>query len=174
VAADQLKDVRFFEFLSEEERAAFVEASEPVRFEAGEEIIREGEDQGSMYVLTSGKVEVYKRVPNADDRLLATIDAGSGTVVGERGLLGRSGASATVRAVEEVEAIRLPRQTFRAMISEGQPAAYKLAYQISRTLARRLTRLDEEIARAIRELERESQETDLEVFRDKLITEWSV
>src|ERR671921_619109 len=105
---------------------------------------------------------------------LTEIDASRGrTVVGERGLLGESGASATVKAVDEVEAIRIPRDTFRRMVAEGRPAAFKLSYRIARTLARRLTRLDEEVVEAIREIENKG-ETDMEAFRDRLITDWSV
>lgn len=171
---DGLQGVRFFEFLTEEEREEFVEASEPVSFRAGESIIEEGAEPGSLFVLTSGRVEVRKRLAGDRDRLLAEIEAGDEpTVVGERGLLGESGASATVIAVGGVEGIRIPRQTFRRMISEDRPAAFKLSYRIARTLARRLTRLDEEVVEAIRELERRG-ETDIEAFRDRLVTDWSV
>ena len=171
---ETLQGVRFFEFLTEEEREEFAEASEPVSFDPGENIIEEGAEQGSLFVLTSGMVEVRKGLPGGRSRLLAEIDASRGrTVVGERGLLGESGASATVRAVGEVEAIKIPRETFRRMVAEGRPAAFKLSYRIARTLARRLTRLDEEVVEAIRELETRG-ETDMEAFRDRLITDWSV
>jgi CRP/FNR family transcriptional regulator, cyclic AMP receptor protein len=169
-----LEQVRFFEFLTEEEREEFAEGSELVTFEPGEEIIEEGGETHDLFVLTSGRVEVRKRIPGSGDRLLAEIDAtGERTVVGERGLLGESGASATVRAASRVETIKIPHETFRRMISEGRPAAFRLSYRIARTLAHRLTRLDEEVVEAIRELERRG-ETDLEAFRDKLITDWAV
>src|SRR5215212_5997911 len=148
---ETLQGVRFFEFLTEEEREEFAEVSEFVSFGPGENIIEEGAEQESLFVLASGTVEVRKGLPGGRSRLLAEIDTSHGrTVVGERGLLGESGASATVRAVGEVEAIRIPRETFRRMVAEGRPAAFKLSYRIARTLARRLTRLDEEVVEAIR------------------------
>lgn len=171
---DRLQGVRFFEFLTEEEREEFADVAEPVSFGAGENIIEEDAGQGSLFVLTSGAVEVRKNLSGGGSRLLAKIDASLGrTVVGERGLLGESGASATVRAVGRVEAVEIPRDTFRRMVEEGRPAAFKLSYRIARTLARRLTRLDEEVVEAIREIERRG-ETDIEAFRDRLITDWSV
>lgn len=171
---DGLQGVRFFEFLTEEEREEFAEVAEPVTFGAGEDIIEEGEEQGSLFVLASGMVEVRKSLSGGGSRVLAEIDASRGrTVVGERGLLGESGASATVRTASEVEAVKIPRDTFRRMVEEGRPAAFKLSYRIARTLARRLTRLDEEVVEAIRELESKG-ETDVEAFRDRLITDWSV
>jgi CRP/FNR family cyclic AMP-dependent transcriptional regulator len=169
-----LQGVRYFEFLTEEEREEFLEASEVVAFEPGETIIEEGGPSRDLFVLTSGRVEVRKNIPGGHDRLLAEIDATSErTVVGERELLAESGASATVAAASRVEAIKIPQDTFRRMVSEGRPAAFKLSYRIARTLARRLTRLDEEVVEAIRDLESRG-ETDLEAFRDKLITDWSV
>ena len=171
---DGLQGVRFFEFLTEEEREEFAEAAEPVSFGPGENIIEEGAEQGSLFVLASGSVEVWKNLSGGGSRLLAEIDASRGrTVVGERGLLGESGASATVTAVDRVEAVKIPRETFTRMVEEGRPAAFKLSYRIARTLARRLTRLDEEVVEAIRELESRG-ETDVEAFRDRLITDWSV
>jgi CRP/FNR family cyclic AMP-dependent transcriptional regulator len=169
-----LQGVKFFEFLTEEERSEFAEGSELVAFKPGDELIEEGGEPGSLFVLTSGRVEVRKRIRGGGERILAEIDAtNERTIVGERGLLGESGASATVRATERVEAVKIPRQTFRRMVSEGRPAAFKLSYRIARTLARRLTRLDEEVVEAIRELENRG-ETDLEAFRDRLITDWAV
>ncbi|HET7271415.1 MAG TPA: cyclic nucleotide-binding domain-containing protein [Rubrobacter sp.] len=171
---EALQGVRFFEFLTEEEREEVAEVTEPVSFGPGENIIEEGAEPGSLFVLTSGTVEVRKSLAGGRSRLLAEIDGTrERTVVGERGLLGEAGASATVTAVGEVEAIRMPREAFRRMISEGRPAAFKLSYRIARTLARRLTRLDEEVVEAIRELESRG-ETDMEAFRDRLITDWSV
>ena len=171
---DDPRNVGFFEFLSTEERAEFDEVSELVAFTPGETLIEEGSEPSSLFVLTSGRVEVSKRIPSHGERILAEIDAANEkTVVGERGLLDSRGASATVRAKGEVEAIKIPREKFRAMISAGSPAAYKLATRVTRILARRLTRLDEEIIETIRELEYRG-ETDLDVFRDKLVTEWTV
>jgi CRP/FNR family cyclic AMP-dependent transcriptional regulator len=167
-------NIGFFEFLSEKERAELIKATKLVVFEPGQILIEEGSKPSSLFVLTSGQVEVRKRLPDGGDKLLAVLDAKNGrAVVGERGLLSDSETSATVKASGEVQAVKVPRETFRAMIHEGRPAAYKLAYRIARILAERLARLDEEIVDAVREIERQG-ETDLEVFRHKLMTEWTV
>jgi len=168
------RNVGFFEFLSDEEQAELAEVAERVVFEPGEVLIEEGGEPASLFVLTSGQVEVNKRVPGSGKRLLAVLEATDGrAVVGERGLLDDSEASATVRAKGRVEAVKVPRERFRAMIHEGRPAAYKLAYRIARILAERLARLDEEVVGVTREIERRG-ETDLDAFRDKLVTEWTI
>jgi CRP/FNR family transcriptional regulator, cyclic AMP receptor protein len=171
---ERLGHVRLFEFLTEGEREEFVEDSEAVVFMPGETIIAEGGEPGGLFVLTSGRAEVTKRLSSGRERLLAEIEASvESTVVGERELLAESGASASVRAMSRVEAIKISRETFRRMISEGRPAAFRLSYRIARTLAQRLTRLDEEVVEAIRELEG-GGETDLDAFRDRLVTDWAV
>lgn len=170
----QLGKVRLFEFLTDEERSEFLEEAERATYGAGERIISEGMRAGSLFVLISGRVEVVKGVPGGEGRLLAEIDADEArTVVGERGLLSDSPASATVRAVTPVEVVRIPRRTFRRMVSEGRPAAFKLSYRIARTLAQRLARLDEEVVETMRELESRG-ETDLEAFRDRLVHDWAI
>jgi CRP/FNR family cyclic AMP-dependent transcriptional regulator len=167
-------NVGFFDFLSEKERAEFIKPAELTVFEPGEILIEEGSEPSNLFVLTSGQVEVRKRILDGGDRLLAVLEATNGrAVVGERGLLSDSETSATVRASGEVEAVKVPRETFQAMIREGRPAAYKLAYRIACILAERLARLDEEVVEAAREIEHQG-ETDLEVFRRKLMTEWTV
>ncbi|HEY6690501.1 MAG TPA: hypothetical protein VI008_05600, partial [Rubrobacter sp.] len=72
---ETLQGVRFFEFLTEEEREEFAEVAEPVTFGPGENIIEEGADQESLFVLVSGTVEVRKGLPGGRSRLLAEIDA---------------------------------------------------------------------------------------------------
>ena len=171
---DGPRSARFFEFLSEEERRELAEVAEPVAFLPGEALIEEGGESSSLFILTSGSVEVCKRISGRGERLLAILDtADERTVVGERGLFSDRGASATVRARREVEAVKIPRERFRRMISDGRPAAYKLAYRIAHTLAGRLRRLDEEVVETVRELSRRG-ETDLEAFRDKLFTQWTL
>ncbi len=171
--ADKLRNVEFFKFLSDEERAELVEAAEFAVFRPGEVLIEEGTILSSFFVLTSGRAEVHKRVPGGGDKLLAVLDAmNERTLVGELSLLDDGVASATVRAHGEAEAVKIPRETFRSMIREERLAAYKLAYHISHILARRLVRMNEEVVEIVRELESRG-ESDLEAFR-KLLTEWTV
>lgn len=172
---ESLRGTELFAGLSDEELSEFCESAESVEFASGEELIREGREPGCMYVITTGSVEVVKKVPRGE-RKIATLAATSrATVVGERGLLLTSdnaeGSSATVRAQSRVEAVRLSRKRFKEMIRAGSPAAFKVSYAISKEIARRLVSLDEEVVSAIRELERKG-ETDLEAFRDRLVTDW--
>lgn len=165
------------EFLSKEEEVELTEAVERVVFQPGEVLIEEGSKPGCLLVLTSGRAEVSKRVSGYSDRLLAVLDASNKNVlIGERNLLSNREASATVRALEKTEALKIARERFQAKIAKERPAAYKLAYGIACVLAERIADTNESIAQIAAHLEDTKAEhlvRDLDLFRDKL-AEWSL
>ncbi len=165
---DDPRNVRFFEFLSDEERAEFAELAV---FEPGEALIEEGGPEKHLQVLTSGTVEVHKEVFSGRQQHLSTIEATA--VIGEMGLVTEPRAAATVTAKGPVEARRLPREVFLEKLESGSGMVYKVAYEIGRTLAGKMAQTDEFIAKVVAELEDAESDRDFEVFRDKLIREWS-
>ena len=171
--APPLQDIPLFENLSHEELEELRGIMAPASFGAREILIEEGRRDENLYVLTSGTVEVYKRVLPGRRQLLATIEAPS--VVGEMGLLTEPRAAATVAAKTAVEAQTIPRDRFLAMLDADSPTACKVVYELGRTLAERMAKTDESIAEIIVQLERARRRDsrDLNVFRDKLIQEWS-
>src|SRR3712207_9552389 len=107
-----LRDVPFFRHLSDEELEELEELLEPASFEAGETIFEEGGPEETLYVVTSGAVEVHKMVLPGRRQRLATIEAP--TVVGEMGLLTEPRAAASVEAITYVEAQGIDRDRFRS------------------------------------------------------------
>lgn len=164
-----LKGIQIFDRLDAEERSELEELLEPVDFGAGETMFEEGGPEDYLYVLTSGTVEVRKKVLPGRDQLLATMSAP--TVVGEMGLLTESRAAATVTAKTAVEGHRMNRDEFLEMLDEDSPAACKVIYEIGKTLSERMAATDEAIARIIARIENAGPR-DLDVFHDSLIREW--
>jgi NADH dehydrogenase len=85
----------------------------PLRFAAGQEIIRQGEPGSRFYMISSGKVEVVRRT-GTDDQVVATL--GPGQYFGEVALLQASGRTATVRAVEDTTVLSIARRDFTALV----------------------------------------------------------
>src|SRR5215207_3478431 len=168
-----LRDVPLFRHLNDEEREELEELLEPADFEAGETLFEEGGLEVRLYVITSGTVEVHKGVLPGRRQHLATMKAP--TVVGEMGLLTEPRAAASVEAKTSVEAYGIDRDRVLEMLDAGTPAACKVVYEIGRTLASRMARTDESIAGIIAQLEsaRVDDLTDLEIFQDRLIRQWS-
>ena len=168
-----LRDVPIFKHLDEDERAEFEEVSEPVRFEAGQRIFEEGAPEERLYVITSGTVEVYKKVLPGRRQRLATLEAP--TVIGEMGLLTEPRAAASVEATTRVEAHGVGRDRLLEMLDADAPAACKLVYEIGRTLAERMAATNETVAGVISRLENTAAGgfEDVDVFRDQLVQDWS-
>lgn len=164
----RLEDTPFFCRLGPEERAAFEELLEPAYFDAGEALFEEGGPEEWLYILTSGMVEVYKRVLPGRAQLLAEMSAP--TVVGEMGLLTEPKAAASVVARTSVEARGIRRERFLELLDGGSLAACKVVYEIGRTLAGRMAQTDRSVAAVLVQLE--GREDDLDVFQDRLTQEW--
>ena len=57
-----VRRLHVFDEFSDEQFAAFVSDGEPVRVDAGEVIIAEGQDPAGDFVLVEGQVDVSKRL----------------------------------------------------------------------------------------------------------------
>jgi CRP/FNR family transcriptional regulator len=165
----RLEGLPLFEDLTPEEKAELGALLEPASFGAGTKILEEGAPTEYLYVITSGAVEVSKEVFPDHRQRLAILEEPA--IVGEITLITEPRATASVVAQGPVEAWRLSHQAFLEKLEAGSLAAYKVAYQIGRTLAERMAKTDESIAEIVAQLEKTDR--DFEVFRDKLIQEWS-
>jgi CRP/FNR family transcriptional regulator, cyclic AMP receptor protein len=167
-----LKEIPYFRHLDDEEQEELEDLLEPSIFEPGETIFEEGGPEERLYVISSGTVEVHKKVLPGRRQHLATIEAP--TVVGEMGLLTDPRAAASVEARTPIEAYGIDRDRFLEMLDEDSPAACKVVHEIGHTLAGRMARTDEAIADIIGRLEGDEDETtDFEIFQDRLIREWT-
>jgi CRP-like cAMP-binding protein len=76
------------------------------RFQAGETIFREGDPGQHIYVIKSGKVDVFRTQPDGTERLIERL--GAGDHVGDLALLGEGlPRRTTVRAAMDTEVFRL-------------------------------------------------------------------
>lgn len=87
-----------------------------VELSAGDVVIRRGDPGEAVYVLLEGHVEVRLRA--ADGRHLKLATLGPGQMFGELSLLRGAPASADVRAIGPVRAVRLPAERFATAMAE--------------------------------------------------------
>jgi len=94
------------------------------RFPAGTVLMRQGDPGDRAWLIKTGELEILLTGPEGTRRI-GTV--GSKAIVGEMALLDDGLRSATVRALTEVTAIELSRDTFRALRAKAPPlAAYLL------------------------------------------------
>jgi NADH:ubiquinone reductase (H+-translocating) len=92
----------------------------PMRFGAGESIVREGEMSGRFYIITSGEVEVLQKI-DGEDQVIRKL--GPGDHFGEIAALGNGRRTATVRTLTPTSVLSLARQDFAALV-EHLPALH--------------------------------------------------
>lgn len=108
----------------------------PRQYEAGEVIIREGDEAIGFFVVSSGRVRVVKDLGGDKEQTLATLAPGE--FFGETALLDGYPRTASVQAVEKTECLALTRWDFMSEL-KGSPT---MAVEIMRVLARRLRQTD--------------------------------
>lgn len=103
---------------------------------AGDELFGEGDSGGSLWILESGKVEVYRSLRPGVDRVIATV--GAGAVLGEMSFLDGSRRSASARTVAPTTAVLLTRSAFDRVAQTRPQLAAALFAGIAQVLAERV------------------------------------
>jgi signal transduction histidine kinase len=110
--------------------------AEPIHLHAGDPLIREGDVAEELYIVVSGEFEIRKRSGNAEVPLTRV---GPGSVQGEIAAFERGRRMASVYAVGEAEALRLPFESVRAMLGADPDVATALL----RTVTSRMRGMEE-------------------------------
>jgi CRP/FNR family transcriptional regulator, cyclic AMP receptor protein len=110
------KPPAFLSTLEDEERVAFDALGRRRRFGKGETVFREGDDPGGVIAIISGRVKVSVSGVGGKEVVLRL--PGPGELVGELAALGGRPRTATVTAVEPIEAIALRAVEFRRFVTE--------------------------------------------------------
>ena len=122
----------FLGALSDSDREALLTAGRRRRFPKGASLFYEGEDSSHVVVVLSGQVKVSTVSDSGREALLAV--AGPGEVLGELSALDRRPRSATVTALEPVDAAVVATRAFENFLADHPRAAVQLLLLISRRL----------------------------------------
>jgi CRP-like cAMP-binding protein len=105
-------------------------------YETGTDIIVEGEKNGRVLFIVSGRVAVIKNG-------LVLMEFREGNTVGEMEMLDMMPSAATVRTLEKVEVAILSNIAFHEIYKQDLKAFAIIVMNLARDLSRRLRRLDE-------------------------------
>ncbi|SFA78884.1 ATP-binding cassette, subfamily B [Cohnella sp. OV330] len=132
VGADRLGRLPFFEDVEPRllESLAGLFSTRPCA--EGEDIVREGEEGHTFYIIVRGKFEVLKEQPVGEARRVATLQ--DGDYFGEIALMREVPRTATVRALGPGVLLSMRREVFRRLV-ESSPATMAA---LERTMAGRL------------------------------------
>jgi CRP/FNR family transcriptional regulator, cyclic AMP receptor protein len=136
---DLLARVPLFQELGPDDLKRVAEVTRLRSFADGDYIFEIGEAGRSLYILTTGSVQILH--PNQPS-ILQLARIGPGDFIGEMALLNDSPRSATARAVGGVEALVLDKVDFRALVLEQPEVALKLL----EVMSKRIRKADEQIS----------------------------
>jgi len=110
--------------------------AETFRFKAGEDIFREGDPSLYLYIVKTGRVAVELHVPSQGRRNIYT--AGAGDVFNWSAVVEPRLATASVRAVEDTEALGLKGGALMDLCREDPELGFELYRAITEVIAARL------------------------------------
>jgi CRP-like cAMP-binding protein len=138
----QLKETSLGETLSASEAADIVQSAKKRDVARGSFLFRAGEKGNALFVILEGSLDVVLGTPE-NGTVVASL--GPGQIVGEMEIMTGSLRMASLLATIDTQALELSGATFEAMVKENRPAATKLVYTISKTLARRLAMVNQRL-----------------------------
>ena len=130
--AGLLGRVPVFETLAGDELAHVAGVAVARSFRGGEVVFREGDDSDTCYVVKSGHARAIREHPDGRQITLATF--GPGDIFGELAMFDDERRSATVEAIDDLEALGIPGVDMRALLHRDADIAVKLVIALGRRL----------------------------------------
>lgn len=115
-ATEEIPVLPLFSDLDSEAFVALVERLEARVYEAGEEVLREGDPGDSLLLVSTGRLVVLKQ--SADGRQIPLAELRAGSFFGEFGLLTDQQRHATVRCEDSCEILELRRDVLADLIRD--------------------------------------------------------
>ncbi|MFH1531043.1 MAG: cyclic nucleotide-binding domain-containing protein [Pseudomonadota bacterium] len=129
--------IPLFESLTPEELDRIIRISKLVRIKPGIQVVKEGSQANSMYMLVEGTVRVEKSVPGARE-LTHLADITAPSVFGEMALIDGSPRSATVTSATDTVLLIVELASFQRLRRAYNPAAFKILRELAYMLCKRL------------------------------------
>jgi CRP/FNR family transcriptional regulator len=127
-----LSRVPVFESLGRDELGRVAEVAVPRQFTAGEVVFRENDESDTCYIVRQGHARAVRT--NQDGRTITLASFGPGDIFGELAMFDSERRSATVEAVDDVEALALLGPDMRRLLNSHADLAVKLVSAMGRRL----------------------------------------
>lgn len=124
-----LSRIDFLQDLNDKEIKDLASRVKLLKYAPGEEIIRQGEEGDSFYIIKSGKVQVS--VQNEQGETFLDKELQTGNFFGEISVLTGEPRSATVRAISEVDILMLNTDDFNHLLKINPNIAEKISNKIA-------------------------------------------
>jgi CRP/FNR family transcriptional regulator len=130
--ADLLARVPIFVDLPPADLRQIAALSHPRRFAAGETVFREGDHSNTCYIVRSGHARAIRE--HSDGRQIALATFGPGDIFGELAMFDDEERSATIEAIDAVDALAILGPDMRRLMLQRPEIAVALASALARRL----------------------------------------
>ncbi len=132
VNADLLRKIPLFELLDNDEVKALAEQLDQKQVYAGQMVFNQGDGGGTMYVVQSGRVEIFLKDDTGEKVILSIVE--SGGIFGELSLLDNEPRSAGAKALEDSFLFIIDRHDLEMLFQKHQHAALDIMAMLSRRI----------------------------------------
>lgn len=127
-----LKKIPLFALLDDDEVTVLSEQLDQKRVYAGQMVFNQGDAGGTMYVVQSGKIEIFVKDDNNERVTLSTIEPGG--IFGELSLLDNEPRSAGAKALEDTFLFVIDRHDLEMLFEKHKHAALDIMTMLSRRI----------------------------------------
>lgn len=127
-----LRNIPLFELLDHDEVMVIAEQLDQRRVLGGEMIFQKGDPGGMMYIVQTGKVEIFLKDKNNEKVTLDTVEANG--MFGELSLLDNQPRSASARATEDSELLIIDRHDLEMLFQKHRNAVFDIMAMLSRRI----------------------------------------
>jgi len=135
-AAIAIRKVPIFESLSKKEILAVEKLIHKRQYSINEDIFREKDPGGGMYIVMDGSVSIVKNQGGSTEKTLATLE--NGDFFGEIALLDESPRTATAISLEETSILGFYRTDLYELVERRPKLAIKIIVNLARVVSERL------------------------------------
>jgi CRP-like cAMP-binding protein len=152
VTEERLKGFSLFNGLDEKQRSRIAQMLRQREFKTGDDIVKEGEVGGEMFLLLKGEIVITKRLTlqtqeGSDQKAksLIKLKDKDNVFFGEMSLFDDAERSATVSSVSDVTCGILTREQIHILCKEEPQIGYCIFHNIGRTLSANLRKANRDI-----------------------------
>jgi CRP/FNR family transcriptional regulator, cyclic AMP receptor protein len=148
-----LRKIYLFQDLEEEELHQVLGRTSHRNFPGEAVIIQEGDHGDSLFIMTSGEVEITKQLTlvldedTPKERVMIRLNAEDGVYFGEMALLENETRSATVTALTDCSLLELHQRDFLDLIGQNPPMGLKLLLRLAQLLSRYLRKTNQDVVK---------------------------
>lgn len=135
----KIRNLKSLQPLNRADLVKLAQFGREIHYSRGQFVFRENSKGDSFFILLAGTVQVTKQIRGKGQVALRTLKPGS--LFGEMAVFTRKRRSASCQVLQQAIVLEVSQASFKRLLQQGDPTAYKLIHLNCHLLADRLDHL---------------------------------